>query len=512
MPHRDRLVILSFATSPYQNNSVHEENYGKQHQQQNRRPLFGEDDDELAHTHLIEKFHSGTFDENDYFDTHEKLENERTTLLMITSPPVTAPSNNYNIGNGNGYNSRGMYFDANKSVKTTTAPTPSISTNTESNEKQQLNMENPATHTNANGNNNNSSGNRRQRVRNRNNGGMAGGRGSNRKNSNGNRERFNDNVAAATTATAANRREKYNRRVDDLRENIETKVNNNLEFEMGGGGSSAEFGGKGAADTKPQRKYITKIDTADELPPNNEFELNAGNRKSSTVRDSNIHIVKPADTNSFVPSTPYSTDSKIIEIKPSTVRTSKRTKRSNEIINTRLEIDSEGMEDEFGDLVDEDIAKPKFSVNFENDEQYEENEESSLKPEAAAAAAATAIKSVPDAVAAALIDNTVVPANVTPITTTSTTSKQLNGFVGCLQHYLKVDKEIGKRNIFRMAQMNVNVYVACNKTNLRIYHWYNNINHEKINVFFLLGKNVWRGGKRKRAHIHKYLYIFRINL
>lgn len=450
VPHRDRLVILSFATSPYQNNSVHEENYGKQHhhQQQHPRPMFIDDDDELAHTHLIEKFHSGTFDENDYFDTHEKLENERTTLLMITSPPVTAPSNNYNRGNGNGniYNNRGMYVDVNKSVRTTT--TPSISTNTESNEKQQLNMENPATHTNANANannhnnSNNNNGNRRQRVRNRNNGGMVGGRGSNRKNSNGNRERFNDN-ASATAATAAGRREKNNRRVDDSRENFETKVNNNLEFEKGGG-SSSEFGGKGAADTKSQRKYITKIDTTDELPPDNEFELNAGNRKSSTVRDSNIHIVKPADTNTFVPSTPYSTDSKIIEIKPSTVRTSKRTKRSSEIINTRLQIDSDGMEDEFGDLVDEDIAEPRFSVNFGNDEQYVENEESSLKP-----AVAAAMKSEPDAaVAAALIDNTVVPANVTPITTTSTTSKQLHGFVGCLQHYLKVDKEIGKRKFF----------------------------------------------------------------
>lgn len=444
VPHRDRLVILSFATSPYQNNSIHEENYGKQHQHQQHRPMFIDDDDQLAHTHLIEKFHSGTFDENDYFDTHEKLENERTTLRMITSPPVTAPSNNYNIGNGNNYNNHGMYNEPNKSVKTTTTATPSISTNTESNEKQQLNMENPVTHTNANSNNNANS-NRRQRVRNRNNGGMAGGRGSNRKNSNGNRERYNDNVAAATAATSG-RREKYNRRAEDLRENIETKVNNNLEFEKGGGGSG-EFGGKGAADTKFQRKYITKIDTTvDELPPDNEFELNAGNRqqKSSTVRDSNIHIVKPADTNTFVPSTPYSTDSKIIEIKPSTVRTSKRIKRSSETISTRIQIDSDGMEDEFGDLVDEDIAEPRFSVNFENDEQYLENDESSLKL-ASAAAVVAAIKSVPDAVAAALIDNTVVPANVTPITTTTTTSKQLHGFVGCLQHYLKVDKEIGKR-------------------------------------------------------------------
>lgn len=432
VPHRDRLVILSFATSPYQNNSVHEENYGKQHQQhqqphQNHRPMFIDDDDELAHTHLIEKFHSGTFDENDYFDTHEKLENERTTtLLMTTSSPVTVPSNNYNSNNNHG-----MYNDTNKNVKTTT--TPSILTNTESNEKQQLYVENSGTHTNVNNNNNN---NRRQqtRMRNRNNG-MAGGRGSNRKNSNGNRENASATATAAAAGGQSNRREKYNRRLDDLRENFETKVNNNLESEKGGVSGGGEFGEKGAANTKSQRKYVTKIDTSDELPPDNEFELNAGNRKSSTVRDSNIHIVKhTADTGTFVPSTPYSTDSKIIEIKPSTVRTSKRIKRSSETINTRMQIDSDGMEDEFGDLVDEDI-EPRIFVNFENDEQYVENDESSLNPAAV----------VPDAVAAALIDNTVVPANVTPITTTTTTSKQLHGFVGCLQHYLKVDKEIGKR-------------------------------------------------------------------
>lgn len=439
------MVILSFATSPYQNNSVHEENYGKQthqqnqqqHQQPHRRPMFIDDDDELAHTHLIEKFHSGTFDENDYFDTHEKLENERTTLLMTTAPPVTAPSNS-----NNNNNIHGMYNDTNKGAMPTT---PSIFTNTESNEKQQLYVENPGAHPHANNNNN-----RRQqtRMRNRNNG-MAGGRGSNRKNSN--RERFNDNAATATSAAAgqSNRREKYNRRTDDLREHFETKVNNNnnnndLEFEKGGGGGggSGEFGEKGAANTKSQRKYVTKIDTSpDELPPDNEFELNTSNRKSSTVRDSNIHKIqyKSAEAGTFVPSTPYSTDSKIIEIKPSTVRSSKRVKRSD--IRTRIQIDSDGTEDEFGELVDEADVEPRIFVNFENDEQYVENDESSLKPAAAAAALA------PDAIAAALIDNTAVPANVTPMITptTTTTSKQLHGFVGCLQHYLKVDKEIGKR-------------------------------------------------------------------
>lgn len=387
VPHRDRLVILSFTTSPYQNNSIQEENFVKQQ----HRPMFIDDDDELSHTHLIEKFHSGTFDEHDYFDTHEKLENERTTVLITTPSPVTASNN------GN--------YDTNKMVVTT----PNVLTNVETNEKQ-IYGENAGI---PNGNN------RKQhaRTKNRNNGGASGGRGSNRKNSNANRERFNDNMGGA------NRKEKNNRgRGDEFRENIETKVNNNYELDKNAG----EFGERGG-NTKSQKKYVTKIDTDDELPPDHEFESN-GNRKSSIGRDSNIHVVKPVE-GAFVPSTPFSTDSKIIEIRPSTVRTSKRIKRSSETIDTRMQIESERIEDEFDDLEDEDIREPRIYVNLENNEQYAENDDNLLKPASDAA------------VAAALIDNTVVPANVTPITTTS---KQLHGFVGCLQHYLNVNKEIGR--------------------------------------------------------------------
>lgn len=390
VPHRDRLVILSF-TSPFQNNSAQEENFIKHY----NRPTFIEEDDELSHTHLIEKFHSGSFDESDYFDTHEKLENERTTLPSIVA---TAPNN--------------VVYDINK----TAATTPSILTNIETNEKQTL-AENAGIHTNGN--------NRKQhaRTKNRNNG-SAGGRGSNRKHSNANRDR--DNASAAT------RRDKNNRRGDDLREHFETKVNNKLEFDR----SNDELTEKGGIKIPP-KKYVTKIDTTDELPPDGEYEMNgsAMNRKSTFARDSNIHIVKPAE-GTFVPSTPYSTDSKIIEIKPSTIRTSKRLKRSSETIDTRMHIESD-RSDEFGDIDDEDIREPRIHVNFENNEQYIENDDDNL------------LKPAPDAVAAALID-TSVPANVTAI---KTTSKQLHGFAGCLQNYLNV-KEIG-RKIFTLNKISI---------------------------------------------------------
>lgn len=375
VPHRDRLVILSFTTSPYQNNTVQEENLIKHYQ----RPTFMEDDDELSYTHLIEKFHSGTFDENEYFDTHEKLENEKSTTFITTpAPPVTASNN-------------GIY-DMNKAAVTTPN---SILTNSQTIEKQ-LYAENGGIQANNN--------KRKQhaRTKNRNNG-AAGGRGTNRK-------RINDNASATI------RKDKYIRRGDD-----EMKVNN-----LDVGKNNGEFGEKivqYGGSTKLTRKYVTKIDTADELPPDNEYELN-GNRKSSIVRDSNIHIVKPAE-GTFVPSTPFSTDSKIIEIKPSTIRTSKRLKRSSEAID--MQIDSDRIEDEFGDVEeDEDVRKPRIYVNFENNEQYTENDDNVLKPA--------------PAIAAALIDSTVIPANVTTITTTP---KQLHGFAGCLQHYLNVNKEIG---------------------------------------------------------------------
>lgn len=92
--HRDRLVILSFmTTSPYQNTSNDLENDTKSY-----RTLFHEGNDEFSHTNLIEKFHSGSFDDTDYFDTHEKLEVD-TPSLTTTLQSFTTSTTNGGINN-----------------------------------------------------------------------------------------------------------------------------------------------------------------------------------------------------------------------------------------------------------------------------------------------------------------------------------------------------------------------------------------------------------------------------
>lgn len=95
--HRDRLVILSFMASPYQNTTASGSGGDDRNDTKIDRTAYIENND-LSHTHLIEKFHPGNFDENDYFDTHEKLEAETvappvtidgtTTLLTTPLPPI----------------------------------------------------------------------------------------------------------------------------------------------------------------------------------------------------------------------------------------------------------------------------------------------------------------------------------------------------------------------------------------------------------------------------------------
>lgn len=380
VPHRDRLVILSITNSPYQNNSIQEENHNNNGNSNNNRATYFEDDDELSHTHLIEKFHSGTFDESDYFDTHEKLENEKTTLLITAPSSATEPNR--------------QSYDSNKVTSTSTSTTTTTTPNTPS--KIESSIENATTIT---------INHRKQnaRMKNRNNG-TANGRGMNRKHSNTNRERT---------------KEKNARRGNDGRESVDIKQNNKFELDK----IERETIGKFMSN----KKYIpsSKIDTFDDFPsspPDTEYEMSS-NRKSSNVRDSNIHVVKPAD-GIFVPSTPFSTDSKIIEIKPSTIRTSKRVRRS---IETRIRIDTDDYDD--NESSDEYIKEPKFYVNVATNEEYAENDDNNL------------FKPAPDAVAAALIDT--VPVNISTSKVSSTTTKQLDGFAGCLQHYLNVNKEIG---------------------------------------------------------------------
>lgn len=348
VPHRDRLVILSFTTSPHQNNSIQDEHYYKTH----RRPSPPDDDNE----HLIEKVHPMSFDDNEYsFETHEKLmESDRapaTTFAPITSTIKEA-------------------HDANKVFPTTTyyqQPTEPIFVDSPSGSG-------PYVGANGNGNGRRQNGKMRNRTNSTPNTGRPGGRKASASNK-------NKNAAA--------------RRGDD-----------------------GEFG-------KSAPKKYPKADVSDELQPDNEFESSTNRKGSTGGRDSNIHIVKPVD-GPYIPSTPYSTDSKIIEIKPSTsMRSAKRNKRSaGGPIETRMRIETDGADDEFGDASDEVLREPRIYVNLDSDEHYSESEEQAIRP-----------TMMSDAHAAALID--AVPVNVTAA------SKQLDGLAACLQHYLNADREIG---------------------------------------------------------------------
>lgn len=375
IPQRDRLVVLSFTTAPYQNNSIQDENYYKSY----RRPSHDtNDNDDDGGDHLIEKVHSMVFDDNDYFDTHEKLENERTTAMVTTLPPITSSIKET-------HESHKVYPTAIYNQQPTEA-IPIVDS---------PNIPYSISTTTNNNNNNNNGGNRKQnqKMRNRpsNSSPSNAGRPANRKNSSSNRERVKEG--------------KSSRRGDDARE-------------------TSDF-----ANGKANPKKYSKLEMVDDLQPDNEFETSTTNRKSSIVRDSNIHIVKSADAN-YLPSTPYSTDSKIIEIKPSSMRANKRNKRSNngdgdeEMIETRMRIETDA-DDEFADISDEVLREPRIYVNLDSVEHYSDSEERALKP-----------TMMSDAYAAALIDT--IPVNVT-----TAPSKQLHGLAGCLQHYLNVDKEIG---------------------------------------------------------------------
>lgn len=384
LSHRDRLVVLSFTTSPYQNNSIDDQdNINKN---KIYRPTYFDEDDDVPQTHLIEKFHPGggnLFDDSDYFGTHEKMEVEKP--VTSTPPPQTtlsAPARDKSVPNN------------------VITPAPTNQPNTRSEVVSNYNENIEINNGNNNGNNRKHAG--RQKNRN------------NRKYSS--KERNG---------------EKGQRRGDS--ESHEKQYKKYTE--------PTDVSGDFAITKLPPKKYtVMRIEPSDEIPIETGVDV-AGNKKSTQfIRDSNIHVVKPAD-GSFVPSTPFSTNSKIIEIKPSTIRTSKRTRRSmaeqdeeeeaSEVV-AGIEMNVDGNEDEMFSIDDEDVPEPRIYVNVDNNEQFIEDDNVFLS------------KPAPDAVAAALIGSAAIPAAVNASTTTTATPKELTGFAACLQHYLNVHKEVGE--------------------------------------------------------------------
>lgn len=159
---------------------------------------------------------------------------------------------------------------------------------------------------------------------------------------------------------------------------------------------------------KNARKHNNDGRQTDEIP--DDVYGTIIHRKVVHEKDSHIHIVKPVE--GVVPSTPISTDSKIIEIKPSTHRTNlatKKVKRSNE--NDDVSVVN-------------DIFDAESNSSDENAEYLFKNDENDHFSRAKSASLIGAV-----------------PGNITvkPV--------HLDGLAGCIQKYLNINKEIGMDEI-----------------------------------------------------------------
>lgn len=355
--HRDRLVILSFMASPYQNTSNGRGGEDDQNDTKIDRTAYIENND-LSHTHLIEKFHAGNSDENDYFDTHEKLEAETVAPATVGTTTITT-------------------IPAIKS----SIPKPNSILSSASNQN--------AGEIDGTRKNNNNGG----RMRNRNNG------------NGGRREKVNRKNS-----------DESNRKVDFGDEFVDERT--------------TAFSGI----TKLPKKFGNSkeariVDIVDEA---------VTQRKTMPTKDSNIHIVKTVADGIVVPSTPISTDSKIIEIKPSTVgRHAKRQKRSVEAIPFRTDDTILSEEDVDDDGVDDDAPPPppRIYVNVDSDDiagTQTENTDPFFRT-----FRLTDDVHLEGAEAAALIGSAV------PINATAAAPVHMNGIAAYLNKYLNVNKAIG---------------------------------------------------------------------
>lgn len=361
--HRDRLVILSFMASPYQNTSNGRSGEDDQNDTKIDRTAYIENND-LSHTHLIEKFHAGNSDENDYFDTHEKLEAETVAPATVgTTAITTIPA-----------------------IKSSIPKPNSILSSATSQNAAEIDG------TRKNGG----------RMRNRNNG-------------NG------------------GRREKANRKNSD-------ESNRKVDFgdEFGDERTTAFSGITKLPKKFGNSKEARIVDIVDEAVSGGVTQ-----RKTMPTKDSNIHIVKTVADGILVPSTPISTDSKIIEIKPSTVgRHAKKQKRSVEAIPFRTDdtILSEEDVDEQGDDdgIDDDDAPPpppRIYVNVDSDDiagAQTENTDSFFRT-----FRLSDDVHLEGAEAAPLIGSAV------PINATAAAPVHMNGIAAYLNKYLNVNKAIG---------------------------------------------------------------------
>lgn len=355
--HRDRLVILSFMASPYQNTSGSGGGSGDdQNDTKIDRTAYIENND-LSHTHLIEKFHAGNFDENDYFDTHEKLEAETGAPATVAAAATTTTTLQTTV----------------PAIKSSMPKPNSILSSATS--------QNTAEIDGIRKNSNSNSG----RMKNRNNGSGRRGEKTNRKN-----------------ADESNRKVDFGGEFGDERTTAFTGITK-LPKKIGGNSKEARI-----------------VDVVD--------DGGVTHRKTMPTKDSNIHIVKTV-ADGIVPSTPISTDSKIIEIKPSTVgRHAKKQKRSVETISAVrnvVESVSSAAKPVPSSSIRDDAPPPplRIYVNVENPffRTFRLDEDVHVE----------------GAETAALVGSAV------PINATAAAPVHLNGIAAYLNKYLNVNKAIG---------------------------------------------------------------------
>lgn len=291
-------------------------------------------------THLVEKFYPGNFDDIDMFDfdTHEKLE--------VDSPSSTHTTLVHNkVASASGH-------------LPNTGPLPE---------------------------------NKRQKNGNRHNNGRGGG---NRKNTN------RKDPDGGETPRPNNRREKSHRRGggngEDFDEKLELRPNKKFDFDRFGDLEVSTVFEAPKNGRKQTVNHVKMHETVEE-PPLSEYD----EQRKPAIKDSNIHIVRPM-SEPIVPSTPLSTDSKIIEIKPSNGRNSAGNKKIKRFSGDLNDASAEGVGEYRRILMDDDDGSGNGGVQIE---------------------------------AAALVSS--VPTNI------STGAGNLNGFAGSIQRYLQVEKEIG---------------------------------------------------------------------
>lgn len=295
--HKDRLVVLSFMTSPYQNisdadsNKVHPNNdilYEKTHLIENFRPDF--DDDDLFDTHerllemesstTMETFRSSLNNANTTPDKQTTIHATENNNKKSERPTKTGGGNRHsnNGKGGNGKKHAGKHESTHKSHKETSDEVVKLGENGE------------------------------QRRKNSRKGGGSG-MGS-----------LNGNGSSGAVAVG----------VEDVNEKLEIKPNR-IDFEkINDFEVSTVFEvNKNAKKIAPNNSQSKSVS----LPEIDEYDYRShkpdvANGRKVTSKDSDIVIVKPEKpTERIIPSTPHSTDSKIIEIKPSHTKNTQGVKK-----------------------------------------------------------------------------------------------------------------------------------------------------------------------------------------